>query len=362
MTTARSGLPRTLVVRLDSAGDVLLAGPAVRAVAAGSSYTALLCGPQGTPAARLLPGVDDVLTYDAPWVGLQPPPVTDTATRHLLDAVAAGRFDRALVLVSYHQSPLPAALLLKLAGVGRTAADSEDYPGTLLDLRHHRRPHRHEVLAALDLARAAGFPLPPGDDGRLRVTTPLPDTTPLTGRGPYVAVHPGAAVPARAWSPARAARAVAALAAAGHRVVVTGGPAERALTARVAGRHARDLGGATDLRTLAGVLAGARVLIAGNTGPAHLAAAVGTPVVSLFAPVVPADRWAPYGVPHVVLGDQWAPCAGSRARHCPEPGHPCLDGIGDAEVLAAVATLVRSRGDARDRGEQGEQSERGAPV
>ncbi|WP_432118746.1 glycosyltransferase family 9 protein [Streptomyces sp. bgisy032] len=347
--------PRTLVVRLDSAGDVLLAGPAVRAVAAGSSYTALLCGPQGAPAGRLLPGVDEVLTYDAPWVGLEPPPVTPAATRRLMRALTARRFDRALVLVSYHQSPLPVALLLKLAGVGRVAADSEDYPGALLDLRHRRVPHRHEALAALDLARAAGFALPPGDDGRLRVTPP-PDTTRLTGPGPYVVVHPGAAVPARAWSPARAARAVAALSAEGHRVVVTGGRAERELTARVAGRHGLDLGGATGLPELAGVLAGARVVVAGNTGPAHLAAAVGTPVVSLFAPVVPAERWAPHGVPHRVLGDPAAPCAGTRARNCPVPGHPCLDGIGDAEVLAAVAALTD------DPAGRGEHTERGATV
>ncbi|MGC0208825.1 glycosyltransferase family 9 protein [Streptomyces levis] len=347
--------PRTLVVRLDSAGDVLLAGPAVRAVAAGSSYTALLCGPQGAAAGRMLPGVDDVLTYDAPWVGLEPAPVTRAATRRLMATLAAGRFDRALVLVSYHQSPLPVALLLKLAGVSRVAADSEDYPGALLDLRHRRLPHRHEARAALDLARAAGFALPPGDDGRLRVTPP-PRTAHLTGPGPYVVVHPGAAVPARAWSPARAARAVAALSAEGYRVVVTGGRAERELTAQVAGRHALDLGGATDLPQLAGVLAGAQAVVAGNTGPAHLAAAVGTPVVSLFAPVVPAERWAPYGVPHLLLGDPHAACADTRARHCPVPGHPCLDGIGDAEVLAAVAALT---GDAAD---QGEQTERGATV
>ncbi|MEV5440670.1 glycosyltransferase family 9 protein [Streptomyces sp. NPDC052682] len=346
--------PRTLVVRLDSAGDVLLAGPAVRAVAAGSAYTALLCGPQGAAAGRLLPGVDEVLTYDAPWVGLEPPPVTRAATRQLMDTLTAGRFDRALVLVSYHQSPLPVALLLRLAGVGWIAADSEDYPGALLDLRHRRLPHRHEVQAALDLAAASGFPLPPGDDGRLRVTPP-PDTTHLTGPEPYVVVHPGAAVPARAWSPGRAARAVAALSAEGYRVVVTGGRAERR-TADVAGRHALDLGGATDLPQLAGVLARASVVVAGNTGPAHLAAAVGTPVVSLFAPVVPAERWAPYGVPHILLGDQRAACADTRARHCPLPGHPCLDGIGDAEVLAAVAALEDSRAD------QGEQTERGAAV
>lgn len=331
--------PRTLVVRLDSAGDVLLAGPAVRAVAEGSSYTALLCGPQGAPAGRLLPGVDDVLVYDAPWVGLEPAPVSERAWLELAATVAAARFDRALILVSHHQSPLPAALLLRLAGVAWTAADCEEYPGTLLDLRHHRAPHRHEVQAALDLAADAGFLLPPGDTGALRVTDP-PDTTRLTGPGPYVVLHPGAAVAARAWSPARAARACAALSAAGHRVVVTGGPAERELTARVAGRHALDLGGGTgDLRCLAGVLAGADVAVVGNTGPAHLAAAVGTPVACLFAPVVPAERWRPYGVPHVLLGDQDAPCRDSRARRCPVRGHPCLDGVPDADVLRAVARL-----------------------
>jgi ADP-heptose:LPS heptosyltransferase len=363
MSGVRRRLPRTLVVRLDSAGDVLLAGPAVRAVAAGSAYTALLCGPQGAAAGRLLPGVDDVLTYDAPWVGLEPPPVTRPATRRLMRTLTAGRFDRALVLVSYHQSPLPTALLLKLAGIGWIAADSEDYPGALLELRHRRRPGRHEARAALDLARAAGFALPPGDDGRLRVVPP-PCTARLTGPAPYVVVHPGAAVPARAWSAGRAARAVASLSAGGYRVVVTGGPGERELTARVAGRHALDLGGRTHLRRLAGVLAGARVVIAGNTGPAHLAAAVGTPVVSLFAPVVPAERWAPYGVPHVLLGDRGAACAGTRARHCPVPGHPCLDGVDDADVLAAVAALwgAAGAGPWHHRHDQGEQTDRGAPV
>ncbi|MFJ6723250.1 glycosyltransferase family 9 protein, partial [Streptomyces sp. NPDC091259] len=91
--------PRTLVVRLDSAGDVLLAGPAVRAVAAGSSYTAMLCGPLGEPAARLLPGVDDVLVYDAPWVGLEPAPASYPECAGLLEAIGAARFDRALILV-----------------------------------------------------------------------------------------------------------------------------------------------------------------------------------------------------------------------------------------------------------------------
>jgi len=128
---------------------------------------------------------------------------------------------------------------------------------------------------------------------------------------------------------------------AGHRVVVTGGPAERDLTAAVAADLATDLGGRTTFAELSGVLARARAVVAGNTGTAHLAAAVGTPVVSLFAPVVPAARWAPYRVPHVLLGDQDAACAGTRARTCPVPGHPCLSSIAPGEVLAAVESTGR---------------------
>ncbi|MFF5156772.1 glycosyltransferase family 9 protein [Streptomyces sp. NPDC000348] len=327
---------KALVTRLDSFGDVLLAGPAVRAVAARADTVTLLCGPHGAPAARLLPGVDEVLVWDSPWTGFQPPAVSREEIDAVVDAVDA---DTALVLTSFHQSPLPTALLLRLAGVRFIAADSEDHPGSLLDVRHHRAPHAHEAEAALDLAEAAGFPRV--DDGRLRVLPP-PATGALTGsgEGEYVVVHPGASVPARAWSPDRCAQAVRELAAAGRRVVVTGGAGERDLTAYVAGDRAVDLGGRTGAGELAGVLAGAACVVTGNTGPAHLAAAVDTPVVSLFAPVVPAERWRPYGVPYVLLGDQDAPCAGTRARRCPVPGHPCLDTVTARDVVAAVDKLV----------------------
>lgn len=208
---------RALVTRLDSFGDVLLAGPAVRAVAARADHVTLLCGPHGAPAARLLPGVDEVIVWESPWTGFRPPPVDRDDIGKLVASLDA---DAALVLTSFHQSPLPTALLLRLAGVPFIAADSEDHPGSLLDVRHHRAPHAHEAEAALDLAEAAGFPRV--DDGRLRVLPP-PAADALTGDRPYVVVHPGASVPARAWSPGRCAQAVRELTAAGRRVVVTGG-------------------------------------------------------------------------------------------------------------------------------------------
>jgi ADP-heptose:LPS heptosyltransferase len=129
----------------------------------------------------------------------------------------------------------------------------------------------------------------------------------------------------------------------GWEVVVTGDSREADLTARVAGSNAVDLGGKLSLRELAAVMARATVVVAPNTGPAHLAAAVGTPVVSLFAPVVSATRWRPWGVPHVLLGDQQAPCAGSRARTCPIAGHPCLTSVTPDDVFQAVRSLTTVR-------------------
>jgi ADP-heptose:LPS heptosyltransferase len=243
-----------------------------------------------------------------------------------------------------------------MAGVATIAAVSVDYPGSLLDVRHRVDEDIHEVERGLSLAATLGYRLPEGDDGRLAVRRDRVADAPEL-EGPYVVVHPGASAPARAWAPERHAALVDALVERGRRVVVTGGADERSLTSLVAGgRRAPegsgeprggapvdrvvDLGGRVDLAGLAEVLAGAEVVVVGNTGPAHLAAAVGTPVVSLFSPVVPAARWRPWGVPLVLLGDQDAACAGSRARVCPLPGHPCLDGVAAAEVVAAVGRLA----------------------
>jgi ADP-heptose:LPS heptosyltransferase len=331
---------RVLLARLDNEGDVLLTGPAVRAVAAHVGRVILLCGPRGRRAAELLPGVDQVIVWRAPWIDPEPPPVDSADVEALVARLAGERVDEAVVFTSFHQSPLPLALLLRLAGVRRISAISEDYPGSLLDVRHRLPDDLPEAERALSLVTAAGFRLPDGDPGLLAVRPTLPDVSHLTGGPGYLALHPGTSVPARAWSPERCAAAVAALAATGRRVLVTGSAAEKALTAFVAGSAGVDLGGRTTFAELAAVLDGADALVVGNTGPAHLAAAVGTPVVSLFAPTVPATRWAPYGVPCVLLGDQDAPCRDSRARSCPVPGHPCLDSVTPDDVLAALVTLL----------------------
>jgi ADP-heptose:LPS heptosyltransferase len=331
-------MSHVLAVRLDNDGDVLLAGPAVRALAHGADRVTLWCGPRGRRAAELLPGVDGLVVWRAPWIDPEPEPVDPPATDALIDQLRRLELDAAVIFGSFHQSPLPAALLLRMAGVPFVAATSVDYPGALLDVRHRIGDDVHEVERALDLAAAAGFRLPPGDDGALAIRR---TGARAPGHGEVV-VHPGASVPARAWAPERNAALVRALVGAGRHVIVTGGPAERELTARVAGQmHPRvtDLGGETSLAELAEVLAAARCVVVANTGPAHLAAAVGTPVVSLFAPTVPPVRWRPWQVLHELLFVD-VPCAGCRARRCPVPGHPCLGGVAIDDVVRAVDRLA----------------------
>ena len=339
---------RVLAVRLDNAGDVLLTGPALRALAAGSDELVLLAGPHGAEAGRLLPGVDDVMVWRCPWLDGQPPPVDPADVTALVQGLRRRAFDAATVFTSFHQSPLPTALVLRMAGIGWVGAISVDYPGSLLDLRHRVDDDIPEAERALSLAAAAGFRLPEGDDGSLRVRTPLPSVDDLIGDlGPYVALHPGTSVPARAWPAHRYAETARLLVAAGWDVVVTGSRGETDLCAEASGGVATDLAGRTPLDRLAGVLAGAAAIVVGNTGPAHLAACVGTPVVSLYAPTVPAVRWAPYRVPHVLLGDQQAPCRNTRATHCPVPGHPCLTSVTAGDAVAAVRRLAAHRQTAR---------------
>lgn len=109
--------------------------------------------------------------------------------------------------------------------------------------------------------------------------------------------------------------------------VLLTGPAVRALAATA------------PVTLLCGPTGEAGAVCVGNTGPMHLAAAVGTPVVAPFAATVPIDRWSPWMVPHLLLGRHDVPCAGCHLRVCDRPGQPCLQ-LDPADVVAAVRSVL----------------------
>ena len=91
---------RILLARLDSLGDILLAGPAVRAVAGAAAHLTMPVGAARASAAQLLPGLDDVLELDAPCVVFDRPPVSPQALAELVRAGQRSQFDRARTLTS----------------------------------------------------------------------------------------------------------------------------------------------------------------------------------------------------------------------------------------------------------------------
>jgi ADP-heptose:LPS heptosyltransferase len=157
----------------------------------------------------------------------------------------------------------------------------------------------------------------------------------------FIVIHPGNAGSALNWSPAQYGELGRRLAAAGVRVVITGSEAEVALTAHVsasAGPGTVDLGGKLTLVQLAALLKRCALYVGSSTGPTHLAAAVGAPVVALYSPLrsnAP-DRWAPIGERVTVLQpavDLVCPrCLGPRC-----PYYHCMErhlGVDDVERAA----------------------------
>lgn len=332
-------MKRVLAVRQDNNGDVILIGPALRAIALRASVD-LLCGPRGAAAGTLLPGVGAVDVWEAAWIDAQPQPVSRKDVDAFIGRVRE-RYDEAVIFTSFHQSPLPMALVLRMAGIKRIGAISIDYPGSLLDVRHRVDDELHEVERALSLAQAMGYSLPSIDDARLRLCDlPLAPFVQV----PYVVVHPGCTMPARTWNADGFRDLTKHLCERGYTVAVTGSNDERALTAYVAAAHprARDLGGTTTFAQFASLVRDAVVAVSGNTATTHVAAAVGTPVVEIFPPTISFARFSPWMVPYEVFGDQAIACAGCRARTCPFDDHPCVRDVRSIDVADAVARLDRS--------------------
>ncbi|MEO8083025.1 MAG: glycosyltransferase family 9 protein [Ardenticatenales bacterium] len=167
-------------------------------------------------------------------------------------------------------------------------------------------------------------------------------------RGP-LAIHHGSGSPIKRWPPERWAAVVRAATAPGEAVVLTGGPGEAALTAELAAalaavdRTSIDLAGKTDVATLAAVFERCRAVLGPDSGPLHLAVAVGTPSVHLYGPAA-AARFGPWGAVerHVVVGSGLACAPCGRLEWGDVGDHPCVRTVEVGRVRAALERAVRT--------------------
>ena len=161
--------------------------------------------------------------------------------------------------------------------------------------------------------------------------------SPGVGEGPFAVLNPGAAWPNKRWPPARLGRVAEWLREARRLPsLVTWGPGDEALAAGVVdgSSGAAWLAPPTRVADLAAILRAAAVVVSGDTGPLHLAAALGTPVVGLYGPT-DAGRNGPWA-PGDVAVSRFADCRCRYKRRC-RAARPCLDGVTVGEVTAALA-------------------------
>ncbi|WP_462187626.1 MULTISPECIES: glycosyltransferase family 9 protein [unclassified Frankia] len=329
-----------LAVRPDNLGDVVLLSPALRAAAPGARLD-VLTSPGGAAVLPLLDCVDDAVVASVCWQDTGGRPVDPAEQTRLVETLARRRYDVAVLFTSFSQSPWPAAFVCALAGIPTRVGASREFGGSLLTHWVDDLPGGiHQVDRALLLLRRFGIPAP-ASHPRLAVPgEAVARVRPLTEPGPYAVLLPGASCSARRYDADRFARVAGLLAGAGLRVLVAGTGAETALVDRVvaaAGPAGRGLAGVLDVPALAALLRGAAVVVTNNSGGAHLADAVRTPVVTLFAGTERESEYRPCAARVAVLR-RATPCMPCRAFTCPF-GHECLD-LPPAEVTAAALALV----------------------
>jgi lipopolysaccharide heptosyltransferase II len=343
-----------LCVRLDNLGDVLMTTPALRALKESGDRRelTLLTSSTSAPLAAHLSFVDAVWRYDAPWVKQSGTDTSCAADLETISRLAAARFDAAVIFTVYSQSALPAALMCRLAGIPLRLAHSRENPYQLLsDWVPETEPAmqvRHEVRRQLDLVQTIGahagderlaFHVRDADRAALARWLPS-DSTPL------VVIHPGASAPSRRWPVERFAMAADALRRSRTVVIaVTGSANESGLVEQVraaAGRDTLPLPDTLSIGELGALLEAADLLISNNSGPVHVAAALGTPVVDLYALTNP--QHTPWGVAHRTLNVD-VPCKYCYKSICPQGHHACLNGVSVEMVLAAADALLTDRHD-----------------
>jgi ADP-heptose:LPS heptosyltransferase len=297
--TAPPAARRIAVLRaLPGLGDMLCAVPALRALR--STYRDATITLIGLPSAAWLPDVypavvDEVLPLEG-WPGVPEAVGPRAAASATLARARARRFDLALQL---HGSGATTNLLLGLLGARRHAGSRPSravpppVPGTFVPYEEHG----HEIHRQLRVLEAVDV-VPVGDRiGWDREVGPPPaPLRPLASDGtPWLVVHPGASVRSRRADAGVFVAVGRTVAAQGWRVAVTGGVPEQGLTRSVAaaiGPAAIDLGGATDLRSLAAAVSGAQGVVCNDTGVSHLAVALETPSAVVFTSAG-LERWAP---------------------------------------------------------------------
>ena len=344
-----------LCIRLDSIGDVLMTTPAVRALKEslpGRRIT-LLTSRSGAGIAPLIPEVDETIPYDAPWMKATRPRVTSDEEFKMINRLYWSGFDAAVIFTVFSQNPQPAAFLAYMAEIPLLLGYSRENPYQLLtnwvpEVDDFGQPDmRHEVRRQLDLVATIGCH--PKDE-HLSLEVPLRAVSRvlqmladmgLNLNRPWAIMHPGATAPSRCYPPQHFAAAAEQLASDYDiQIVFSGVRTESEIVEEIRTSmqvNSFSVAGALNIKEFSALVSLAPLLISNNTGPAHIAAATGTPVVDLYALTNP--QHTPWMVLSRVLYHDVS-CKFCYKSVCPMGHHDCLRLVPPGTVVQAALELL----------------------
>ncbi|SRR5579883_155370 len=342
-----------LVMRLDNIGDVIMTSPVLRAIKENlpECRLTLMASPGGAQAAELLPWVNEVLTWRVLWQDLGKLDFDPAREWELVEVLKAGKFDAAIILTSFSQSPHPAAFLCYLANIPLRLGESKECGQGVLTLEVPAAPDEiHQVERNLRLIEAAGFQV-----GDRNLCIQIPEAAKQEAltllmqsenyqSTSYLLLNPWTSCQSRNYDSQRfaiAARQIAELTQ--MPVVVTGVEKDQSKSASllsILGEYAIDLIGKTTLSQLAALISDAELVLTNNTSTMHIADATQTPTVVMFAGTELKSQWQPRSG-HSYLLNRPTACSPCYAFTCPY-NLECLD-IPPEEVVASSLRLLKEK-------------------
>ncbi len=334
---------KILIVRTDRIGDVVLSLPMITALRQSfpearisflaQDYTSRLLAGQ--------PELDGVLLYRENNADKQFP--------RLLRELRAEAFDAVVVA----HPTLRIALLMFFAGIPIRIGTGYRWYSFLFNRRvyeHRKTAERHEAEYNLSLLRAIGCDASGSPQPKLHLdreaavrVADICSRHELSMDDEIVVLHPGSGGSARDWPSERFGELAARLSAAGYQIVITGSRSEQDLARKVvnvSGGQALSLGGEFSLDELAWFLQRARLFVSNSTGPLHIAAALGVPVVAFYPPILACSsrRWGPLAIHRHIFEPRAEDCP--RCKGGPCQGDDCMRLISVEEVFNASIALM----------------------
>lgn len=346
-TSKTGGRKRILIVRTDKIGDLVLSTPVIKAVrdAYPGSYIAALVRPYAHEVIKNNPYLDEVITYEKSKKG-----IGILKDLKFILALRKKKFDLALVLHPKNRTHI----IIFLSGISERVG----YDKKLGVLLTKKIPHikeyglKHEIDYTLDIVRYVGIEpvekkpcVYPDKDADKKIDDVFIKSG-ISRDDAVITMHPGSSCPSKRWKVERFAKVADTLAEKYRaKIVIIAGPKDKGFgddMAKFMTAKNINLSGKTTVTDLVSILRRSRLFISNDSGPVHIACAVGTPTISIFGRndrgLSPA-RWRPVG-PHDIALHKNVGCELCLAHNC-KRGFACLEAITADDVIAAADRILR---------------------